>query len=70
MVGSDVDDDGYEWALPVGLGDDPVGEQAAGSLVLPNCRVPTEIESQMNTYEMSIQGDIGLIDLKWHYLWR
>ena len=42
MVGSDVDDDGDERALPVRLGYDPVGEQPAGRLVLPDGRVPTE----------------------------
>ena len=42
MVGSDVDDDGDERALPVSLGYDPVGEQPAGSLVLSNWRVPPE----------------------------
>ena len=42
MVGRDVYDDGDERPLPVRLGDDPVGEQTAGRLVLPNRRVPTE----------------------------
>ena len=42
VVGRDVDDDGDEWALPVGLGYDPVGEQPAGGLVLSNWRVPPE----------------------------
>jgi len=41
MVGRDVHDDGDERALPVRLGDDTVGEQTAGSLVLPDRRVPT-----------------------------
>ena len=42
MVGSDVYDDGDERALPVRLGDDPVGEQTARRLVLPDRRVPAE----------------------------
>ena len=42
MVCRDVHDDGDERPLPVRLGDDPVGEQTAGRLVLPDRRVPTE----------------------------
>ena len=40
MVGGDVYDDGDERPLPVRLGDDPVGEQTARRLVLPDRRVP------------------------------
>ena len=43
MVGGDVYDDGDERPLPVRLGDDPVGEQTAGRLVLPDRRVPTDV---------------------------
>ena len=42
MVGCDVYDDGDERPLPVRLGDDPVGEQTARRLVLPDRRVPAE----------------------------
>ena len=58
MVGRDVYDDGDERPLPVRLGDDPVGEQTAGRLVLPDRRVPTESRGDRVTIN-SVSNPLG-----------
>ena len=58
MVGCDVYDDGDERPLPVRLGDDPVGEQTAGRLVLADRSVPAG-SGDTNNITVSYMAHIG-----------